>query len=62
MALFIPRQQLQNMLDAEVGRALVNSPQTNIAKIVGLNSLLDHGFGCDDDDDDDGPWIVGPRL
>lgn len=61
MALFIPRQQLQNMLDAEVGRALVNSPQTSITKIVGINSLLDHGFDCGDDDDDDGLWIVRPR-
>ena len=62
MALFIPREQLKNMLDNEVGLALVNSPQTNVAKIVGLNSLLNHSSAYDDDDDDDGVWLARPRY
>lgn len=38
MAMFTPRNQLQNMLDAEIGQALCGRP--NIGRIVALDSML----------------------
>jgi len=37
MSLFIPPNQLQNMLDAEVGQAL--SGRANIGKLIALSAL-----------------------
>lgn len=38
MAMFTPRNQLQNMLDAEINQALCGRP--NIGRMVALDSML----------------------
>ena len=38
MALFTPKNQLRNMLDAEIGQALCG--RADIGKMIALNSML----------------------
>jgi hypothetical protein len=43
MALFTPRNQVRNMLDAEIGQALCGGPdgnRANLARIVALSALM----------------------
>jgi hypothetical protein len=43
MALFTPRNQVRNMLDAEIGQALCGGPdgtRANLTRIVALSALI----------------------
>jgi hypothetical protein len=46
MALFTPRNQIRNMLDAEIGQALCGGPdgnRGNLTKIAALSALMNQG-------------------
>jgi len=71
MSLFIPPNQLQNMLDAEVGQALCGRP--NIGKLVALSALMnspqqrqmqqaDNWLEPNWMDDPDWVWPIGNNL
>ena len=43
MALFTPRNQVRNMLDAEIGQALCGGPdgtRANLTRIVALSAMM----------------------
>ena len=59
MSLFIPPNQLQNMLDAEVGQALCG--RANIGKLVALSALSQSQHQQKADNWLDDNWLDDPE-
>lgn len=65
MAFFIPRNQLRNMLDAQVGQALKGGPIRNtqsLGQIVALSSLLNQNQPQGADNWLDDNWMDDGNL